>query len=72
MRGEDHGFDRTVPIFELHRGPQLSFLIALALNAGENAAERDFDAFLQTFQVVGVVRGQLGDFVVDTRRADGR
>jgi hypothetical protein len=43
---------------------RLAFLVALARDAGEHAAQRHFGALGEAFQIAGVVRRQFGDLVL--------
>ena len=56
-------FDRAFQILDLHGGPWFAFFAALARDAGQDSAQRDFGILAQPFQVSGGVRGELLHFV---------
>ena len=63
LRRKHHGFDGAFQVLDLHRGPRLAFARALADDRGENAAQRDFGAFREAFEIRCGVRGELGHLV---------
>ena len=63
LRRKQQGFDGAFEILNLHRGPGFAFAGALADDGGENAAQGDFGAFREAFEIRRRVGGEFGDFV---------
>ena len=72
LRGEHHALRRAQRVLELHRRPRLAFLIALRWMPVSTPQIATSASFVETFQIVAVVRGQLADLVHVLHRADGR